>query len=702
MRYDIPLKHSTGKITIAQSGLTGVSYVEEPKLYSLLYQGSYGLLPEVPDHLLLEAQEGGSCPKPKVYVNVNIERVLGDLLFLYPNDSPGTLRRYFSAKLTNLLKASSPGVEFTSYAEIHDGLNEIADRLLQGQEGDDSLLGAKLNVEYLIDLRLGKWGEGLLTTLNFMDLAPPRQVIEGHTVRGGDYDSAINTLAMHYTGLATKIQEWETRHPVPPRGPQIVITLSKPSVTPVNGENQVTITATVRNCKGQLVEGVQVYFKDAGSAVSGSVPRGRVAAESDPPGSYCYSTTNAAGEAQAEYTLIRGVNPADESVDVFVVGRGSKKVHQPARFKINGVGLKAWAEKPSLAPMEDTIVRVKLFMVEEGLETPLAGKKVYFDKSGIKDSILVPLGLTDAGLLVTNNAGESTLRFIAGEKQGEIGIYFRYDVGVDDPQFPGFMTGNHVSDKAIIEIKAEEFLVKISWVEDYEFKYKGGGWDSVMNADGAYRFSLSSNTIWDRRGGKEETKANLVYEYQRDYYYHRTSYFDLFKPVSKTEYSIYSPRDAYVTGAFNGKTVNSIFKKDPLGNLYLKINPINIPFRLDGYLEQHSQHVWVTSELRDYDWYFVSMDEYTRDWNFDYGGKSHRPIPDLTADAVMYKSPGLSGFSDPWFDNTFARTLKIERVGQNTYKPFTYRFEESGRVIGWTYVGDISVSRTFIVQVVKK
>ena len=722
VRQDILLANSTGKLETAGATQQEASLHAEAKQRNLLYFSGLSTMSDTPDSYLEIQDEGGGCPKPKVYVNAEIDAtVLDALLQEYPGDDASTLKRYFTAKLANRLKLSNPELVISSYAEVLDGMQQMEALMWEGQETDMREVGQKLNAEYLLNLHFGNVGEVNLAHANLYDVDLV-QAMDRHEVRASP-EQALSSVTDYYVDLSDTITRWEASHPVPPRGPRVVISLSKPSVTPAQGENTLTMTATVTNCKGQPVEGLQVYFRDVGAAGSGRDLRGRVTPEIDVPGLYGYSVTDGDGVAQATYTLVRGVDPDNEKVDVFVVGRGGRKTHSPAEFPINGIGLKAWAEKPSLAPLEDTVVHVKLYKVEGGEEAPLAGKRVYYDGSMIKDSMLVPLGATENGLLVTDGLGESTLKFVAGEKEGEIGIGFTYDVGIDDPQFPGFMTGSKVTDKAIIEIKADEFLIKIQWSEEYKFNVR---WGKLGYYDGQttgfYRYGLSSNTVWERRGGKEDTEANLAYLFHGDFNEHITYVwltcegFDAqdrcndWQLYSKEDYTTIA-KDGHETGEFGGRTINAIFGKDAIGNIYLRVNPMMIPFTLDGYYKADGTHWWeefmVLDELDDRGANIkvgIGGGSEPVTYNHDYGGARYHANPDLYGIDVMYRpNPDFHSIAPPWVDKTFIRgVIKIEKVGESTYRPFTYSYDNAFSGTGFHTSNDIEIRRSMLIQVVKR
>ena len=722
VRQDILLANSTGKLELAASNQQEVKHTGESELRSLLYFGAPTVLSDTPDGYQPVQDGEGGCPRPRVFVNADMDAATLDaLLAEYPGDDASTLKRYFTAKLANLIKASNPGLVVTSYAEVLDGLQQMETLMLEGQETNVREVGQKVNAEYLLTVDFRRLGETALAFADLYDI-DLAQAMDHHEVTAAP-DPAVSAVASHHADLADAIRRWETSHPVPPRGPRIAVSLSKPSVTPAQGENTLTVTATVTNCRGEPVEGLKVYFRDVGSAVSGGGPRGRVKPGTDLPGLYGYSVTDADGAAQATYTLVRGVNPGDEKVDIYVVGRGGRKTHGAAGFQINGIGLRAWSEKPSLAPLEDTVVHVKLYKVEDGEETPLVGKRVHYDRSTIKDSMLVPLGATDGGLLVTDGAGEATLKLVAGEKEGEIGIPFTYDVGIDDPQFPGYMTGNKVTDKAIVEIKADEFLIKIRWQEELTFDIKWGKqyvYDG--HKTGFYRYGVSANTVWERRAGREETDASLAYLFHEDFYQHETYVWvecaDLdgqggcndYRAFSKEDYKNIQ-MDGHETGSFRGDTINAIFKKDALGNIYLRVDPVRIPYTLDGYYRSDGTHWWQEFEILD------ELDDRGANikvpagggsepitYSHDYGGARYSTYPDLRAIDVMYRpNPDFHRIAPPWVDRAFRRgVVKIDKVGENTYKPYVYTYDNTISASGYDSIGNIGLRRTFMVQVVKR
>ena len=737
VRNDFTFMNSPGPIELETLGVTNLIATEQPISHNLLYNDVEK--PSISSALFTRTTNDGlfkliqdqdqTCPKPKVFVSANISPpVLEDLIAEFPGDTEATLKRYFTSRLVNLLKASSPGVEIHSYNEVLDGMGQIEQQLLLGGDPDLSSIRSMLGAEYLVSLSLGKVGEQPLVSCALLDVdlvtSVKRESVESTPQLG------IPVIANAFNDLGDIIRNWETSHPAPPRGPRIDVQLSKESVSPENGENTLTMSATVTNCRGEPVKGVKVFFSNAGRAISGTVPRGRVEAEGERI-SYVYAVTDENGVAQAQYTLFRGINPDNEEINTYVVGRGGLKASHLVRFKLNGIGIRAWAEKGDLAPLESTIVHVKLFKVEDGQETPLPGRKVFFDDSDIKDSILVPLGATENGLLVTDNNGEATLKFVAGEKDGQIGILFRYNLELDDPQFPGFRTGDYVVDKAIIEIKFEKFKVFISWTESYSENYhwaRKGYYEGNNQID--YSFRMSSETIWDRMGGKEDSKGYLNFNLDGNRYLQLISVWshcydygpDPLAPhftvcldgVVKAKYDTSTlVTDCGISAKYYDTTVNTILKKDALDNIYVHINPIKERFPLEGAYDAHEDWHWEEYDIRteggEYDKSLVDSDAGTNDWHHDYT-HSYTPRTGEKADAVMYyQNPHLRSWPDLWYGPGFDRNLvKLKKTGKTTYEPYINNydnaFQEEFRPFGgWGKVeGTKKYSRNFSIRVVKK
>ncbi len=724
--HDIDLGYSNKVIDVMPSTQIGVNWWETDETQkNLLYSDELDTIlnPFSYNPRYVPVQDAGSpCSKPIVYVTVDFgDTVLSDLLDEYPGDTQGTLNRFFSAKLANMVKRFSPGVKVNSFAGLYDGLEELESNIEeQGNAGE--YLSSKVGFEYLLSLKLDSLGNTSIVSGTLYDLDNALVVGRQHVTES--IDMGIFSVATGFGDLGQVINSWEISHSLPPRDPRLVIDLSKDSVTAEQGQNQLTITVTATNCKGEPVEDMNIYFSPAGKAISGSVPRGRVEADGE-TGGYVYAKTNGDGVAQATYTLYRGINSDTEEIDVHAVGRGNKRVKRTARFDINGVTLQAWAEESNLGPLEETTIHVKLFSKQDGEEVPLAGRKIYYDDSDIRDSKLLPLGETEGGLLVTDANGEARLRFIAGEKEGQIGVLFRYNLELNDPQFPGFAMGDHVVDKAILEVKADEFLVYITWGEDVSWSYN---WYREHHYDGwkkgEYHYSMKSKTIWDRQGGKEDSDSSFIFDISNDFYEHENHawttcdghwfegdyYCDDYRLLSEDEYTSVSD-SGRVVGEFDETTINMVLKKDAQDNLYVRINPVNIPFRLSGQYMLDSVYSWIDYEHfedeRTGDYYKVQIGSGSvpRHYDYDYSGKSMRPYTELTSLDVLYRHPALRGYPSYWYGPGFRRgVIKIEKTGESTYKPYRYKWGTSTNFEDSFYgsYGARSVSRIFTIRVIKR
>jgi hypothetical protein len=71
---------------------------------------------------------------------------------------------------------------------------------------------------------------------------------------------------------------------------------------------------------------------------------------------------------------------------------------------------------------------------------------------------------------------------------------------------------------------------------------------------------------------------------------------------------------------------------------------------------------------------------------------------------VMYRpNPDFHSIAPPWVDKTFIRgVIRIEKVGESTYRPFTYSYDNAFSGTGFHTSNDIEIRRSMLIQVVKR
>ncbi len=180
--------------------------------------------------------------------------------------------------------------------------------------------------------------------------------------------------------------------------------------------------------------------------------------------------------------------------------------------------------------------------------------------------------------------------------------------------------------------------------------------------------------------------------------------------MSEDEYTSVS-NDGRVVGEFDETTINMVLKKDAQDNLYVRINPVNIPFKLSGQYMIDSMYSWIDYEHfedeRTGEYYKVQIGSGSvpRHYDYDYSGRSMSPYTELTSLDVLYRHPDLRGYPSYWYAPGFRRgVIKIEKTGESTYKPYRYKWGTSTNFEGSFYgsYGARSVSRIFTIRVIER
>ncbi|RZN44139.1 MAG: hypothetical protein EFT35_00460 [Methanophagales archaeon ANME-1-THS] len=375
------------------------------------------------------------------------------------------------------------------------------------------------------------------------------------------------------------IKAHETTHPVPPRDPNIEITLDPERVSPESELSRKSlIIAKVTNCNGEPVydryRNQRVFFQ---KTTERGMVRTKVVGEYPLElKDYEFDYTIKDGIAHAHYTLTKGIEAGEDKVTIVTFGRGLKRVTATAIIKINGIGIEVKPEKSELAPRQDTLIHIDLYEEDkEGNRKPLEAKVVHVDKRSLKDSELIPLGATDMlGNPKTDYRGRATLKFIAGKKEGLIKIPVTYQTELGE-----------VHDTAVIKIKKEEFVVLIDWRQNFEVsgtieysashQYDGRSEShaSTHDSQDSYSYYYTSRTIWERLSRSERTSADLTFNRQyKSFSSGSGGWSDTGRCGSGSGRSYYSNQhSAYLS--LNSKVSNrktTMLGVDRSGNLYIR------------------------------------------------------------------------------------------------------------------------------------
>ena len=671
---NIFLGESLGRIKM--SWLPVVADGKRPGVWAAMYhpEASTVGVEEIQD----DGGEGG-CSKPKIYVRVNIAgAIVAELLAEYPGDTPETLARFFSITLTKLLQSGSTGADITAYGDVLDALTDLEEQMKAQPKEEFAPQGP--SSEYVVDVGINRLGEGYLLGSVTMDMDLFKVVQRASTSVVPGIEDGLEDLAGEIGDLGEAVRSWEEANPLPPRGPSLSVLMEPESVSPE--KNKMTISVKMRNCKGEPVPDARVYFQqytDRGEITAGGM-------DSEYSG-FLYQETDGEGVARVTYTLTQGVKAGVDKVSIFTLARGNNRATRVALVKITGISLEMTAEKSVIAPRESTKVFIDLFKEElGGSRTPLAGESVILRIRGLDDATVTP-----AHEATTNQEGRATLTVKAGDKEGLIKITALARTALD--------YGDDVEDFVEIEVKPHEYIVDIRWEDaldlsdEYRQNFYGG------NSQGSWTYSMSTETTWDEMSGKEVTEGRLSLDWDLNSFYWERYAWSKCEGWSGDEctdslllsFRVSCPgylRDRISSEIVGQESINQILKKDAVGNLYVKINPVPIPFPLEGEHQRHydwTELVYAKAELTD-DWYLYDSDYRTGDEEHDYHGYTHRPPTAMLGVYVaLANNPKLWGAPHYPGDEFDGSSVRISKTGENSYQTFSvsYTLDKNG----WLYYG---------------
>ncbi len=406
------------------------------------------------------------------------------------------------------LRERNSNVEIISNQEIGFFLDYEKKRILLGDDKNinSGEIASKINADYIMTLKIAKLGSVFIVTSTLIDVDNVVVVVK-KSQEVGSIDSlpdAMSEQANKMGDLASTIQDYETKSPVPPRDPSMDLEVTPQTISVEDGKDTCTLKVTVLNCKGEVVENTKVFFREYNDR---GIIKGEKASNDIRYNGYQYATTDENGVATVIYDLdaSKGKSAGKDVILIFTIGRGQEKIRSTAEIQIKGVYLEAYPEKSEIGVRQQTDITISLFeMDEQANKIPLEGKSLFIEDFRLSDgSKIVPLGPVDGdGNPTTDDTGKAHVRFIAGEKEKveRIRIMFQ-DVGV------GYLDA--IETWVDINIKKDEYLTTITWKEKGEWYHYITGEPEELDME--YEFLYKSQTNWDKYSGKESTDAFLSY-----------------------------------------------------------------------------------------------------------------------------------------------------------------------------------------------
>jgi hypothetical protein len=358
---------------------------------------------------------------------------------LYPDKSKSDWTRDLHDKVLNELKKNSPDILFesgggTDYEYCFRYLFNV------NKGGEDKEFEGAVYCEYLNFLMGSR-----ISSTNACWGGAGNDIIQLETTE--DYQDIYKTVEVNiaaYGDMSVLIKKYEQSHLVPPRDPQLEISQNREFVSPLEEERSIEILFKVINCKGESVysikpgqpvvipkQTIRGFTKFTDLHMPNYMPTSddHIILIRKPEGS------------SVEYTLLRGMNPGEDVIDLTTCGFGME-VSEVRSIEIKGLEIILKSEKDILCPEEKTKIFVDFNRVDvEGTRTPVIGKKVKLNIDGIVDGKITP-----SDYVMTDENGRSILTYVAGEKDNFVTVEAMYQ----PKDFDGF-----VRDRVIINASCD-------------------------------------------------------------------------------------------------------------------------------------------------------------------------------------------------------------------------------------------------------
>jgi len=349
------------------------------------------------------------------------------------------------------------------------------------------------------------YGEGLLMDSNLVQkdaCGLPGNILHTRNTSDSDLFHMIERNLDAHGSIGQRIQDYESSHLVPPRGPEMDISLSQEHVSPITEEREMEFKIRVRNCKGE-----PVYDPNHGQQVilPRHTKRGELVCTKgfrqncrSFDASLLLEITGPQG-ASATYRLKRGMEASQEPLKIMSCGL-DRRVLKEVSVPVQGMQMEAKAKDQVISPGEQTSIEVSLYKTTvQGERIPAANQVVEITVEGLIDGSLYPVGK-----LTTNEGGKLILKYRAGEKEKGIEIGAKYQ-----PEgYPDF-----VSAQAHVEVEPQKcwegtvqmiLKAEVEAAKEETRRYGGGAIATIIREQlrGSTNYHLTVQFYFDKeRGG---------------------------------------------------------------------------------------------------------------------------------------------------------------------------------------------------------
>jgi hypothetical protein len=230
-----------------------------------------------------------SCSEPKVAViqeiiNVNENKFFDHLNTQYPEQPRASWLYQIQEKVLEELRMNSPETEFISVeGDTPPDCTYIFKCIFNLiAAGEDIVVAGVPQSKYI--------AYHMTSNLSSMDACGihPKILYVEITRDDEDLNHTIERNVAGFGDIGSRIQEFEDKQPVPPRGPEMTVSPSRKYVSPLKEERKLDLGIKVTNCRGE-----DVYDKNHGQKVflPMKTERGEIEPTEDFPQRYWPFTT---------------------------------------------------------------------------------------------------------------------------------------------------------------------------------------------------------------------------------------------------------------------------------------------------------------------------------------------------------------------------------------------------------------------------
>ena len=370
----------------------------------------------------------GKCPRITVGVYINYvdqERLVKLLNEIHPDQPAPSWLFQIKEKIFAELKMNSPDIVFIPAVSRNNAESDyiMTFDITTNAAGEDIEVGGVLISEYnafnVVSV-LKQTGHCIYERAGVLGA-------KDTVSKYGNYENDIFIAIEHniedgYGSIRGRIEEYEASHPVPPRGPEILVTLKKEYVSPLEAEREMEIGIKVKNCKGQYV-----WERSHGLAVllpiktaRGEIRPTRGFPQGGGPNTrfnFIKISIQRPEGASVTYTLKKGMERSIDTFKIKVCGV-RKEVTKEVFIPIAGICLRGESEG-YVFPEKTTEIKFKLKkLLPQGGEQPLSGKPVLLSPEGLIDGTVSPSGTT-----FTQTDGNIAVRYKSGLKESTMTVH---------------------------------------------------------------------------------------------------------------------------------------------------------------------------------------------------------------------------------------------------------------------------------------